>query len=123
MVRFVLLAAMLVLLPQPRLPAAEPPLSETQKIERLIAHVGQLEKAKFVRNGVEYDAASAAKFMRAKWEAMGADIKTAAEFIEKIASKSSTTGKPYLIRFTDGKERKSGEYLTEQLQGLEAKPE
>lgn len=108
-------SAMLVL----RLPAAEPQLSETQKIERLIAHVGKLDGAKFVRNGVEYDAASAARFMRAKWEAMGADVKTAAEFIEKIASKSSTTGKPYLIRFADGKERKSSEYLTEQPELLE----
>lgn len=98
---------------------ADEPLTETQKIERLMEHVGKLGKAKFVRNDIEYDAESAEKFMRAKWKAMGADIKTATEFIEKIATKSSTTGKPYLIRFPDGKERKSGEYLGEQLKLLE----
>lgn len=100
------------------LPVDEPAKTETQKIERLIEHVGKLGEAKFIRNDVEYDAASAEKFMRAKWKSMGSDIKTAMEFIEKIATKSSTTGKPYLIRFPDGKERKSGEYLIEQLKEL-----
>lgn len=121
MVRAFLIAAAFFLLPTVGLTADEPPLTEAQKIERLIEHVGQLDKAKFIRNGVEYDAASAARFMRGKWEAMGSGVKTAQEFIAQIASKSSTTGKPYLIRFADGTERKSGEYLTEQLRLLEAK--
>lgn len=115
---FLIAAILTVSAPLIALSAEEPAKTETQKIERLIGHVGKLGKAKFIRNDVEYDAASAEKFMRAKWKAMGADIKTATEFIEKIASKSSTTGKPYLIRFADGKERKSGEYLTEQLKTL-----
>lgn len=87
-------------------------------IEGLIEHIANLPEAKFVRNGVEYDAKTAAKFLRGKWESNSSDIKTATDFIEKAASVSSTTGKPYLIRFKDGKETKSGEYLLEQLRKL-----
>lgn len=44
------------------------------------------------------------------------------DFIEKIASKSSTSGKPYLIRFNDGREVQGGEYLRAKLAKLEAPP-
>jgi len=94
------------------------PPTERQKIEALIAHVESLQDAKFVRNDREYDAKTAAKFLQAKWDANAAEIKTAEDFIEKVATKSSTTGKLYLIRFKDGGEMKSGEYLLEQLKKL-----
>ena len=68
---------------------------------------------------MEYDAATAAKFVRGKWEASAAEIKTAKDFIEKAASISSTTGKPYLIRFKEGKEVKSRDYLLAELEKLE----
>ena len=101
-----------------RTSAAEP-LGEKQKIEALIKHVEALNDTKFVRNGVEYDAESAGKFLRAKWAANESEIKTAKDFIEKIASASSTTGMPYLIRPKDGKEIKSGEFLLAKLKKLE----
>jgi hypothetical protein len=94
-------------------------MTETQKIEALIKQVEGLKDAKFVRNGSEYDAKTAAKFLRRKWEANKADIQTAEDFIEKAASVSSTSGKPYLIRFQDGTETKSGDYFHAQLKKLE----
>jgi tRNA C32,U32 (ribose-2'-O)-methylase TrmJ len=99
--------------------AQEKPTTEKQKIEALIKHVEGMKDAKFVRNDKEYDAKTAAKFLRGKWEAKEAEIKTAKDFIEKVASASSTTGKPYLIRPKDGKEMKSGEYLLAELKKLE----
>jgi hypothetical protein len=99
--------------------AQEKPTTEKQKIEALIKHVEEMKGAKFVRNGTEYDAKSAAKFLRGKWEANAATIKTAKDFIEKVASVSSTTGKPYLIRPQGGQEMKSGEYLLAELKKLE----
>jgi hypothetical protein len=99
--------------------AGEAPATETQKIESLIKRLEGLKDAKFVRNGSEYDAKTAAKFLRGKWDANKADIKTAKDFIEKAASVSSTTGKPYLIRFKDGTEVPSGEYLQADLKKLE----
>ena len=102
--------------------ATVPAGTEANKIEALIAHVEGLADAKFVRNGIEYDAKTAGAFLRGKWDANQSKIKTAEDFIEHAATKSSTTGKPYLIRFTGGKEVKSGEYLREQLQRLKMTP-
>jgi hypothetical protein len=46
------------------------------------------------------------------------------DFIEKVASVSSTSGKPYVIRFKDSHEVKCGDYLKEELKKLEKdKPE
>jgi len=42
-------------------------------------------------------------------------IASAEDFINKVASVSSTTGKPYLIKFSDGREVKCGDYLKERL--------
>ncbi len=103
-------------------PAAEMSAAERQKIEALIKHVEALKDAKFVRNGSEYDAATAVRFLRGKWDAQRAEIKTAKDFIEKAASVSSTTGRPYLVRFRDGREMKAGDYLKAELKKLESSP-
>ena len=91
---------------------------EKGRIEGLISHVENLKDAKFIRNGSTYDAKSAAKFLRGKWQANEKAIQTADDFIEKAASISTTTGKPYLIQFSDGREVKCGEYLKEELKKL-----
>jgi hypothetical protein len=103
--------------------ADEKPTTEKQKIEALIKHVEGLKDAVFVRNDKEYDAKTAAKFLRGKWDSNKSDIKTAKDFIEKAASVSSTTGKPYLIRRKGGKETKSGDFLRAELKKLEQPPE
>ncbi len=103
--------------------ADEKPATEEQKIEALLKHVEDMRDAKMVRNDREYDAKTAARFLRGKWEANEAGIKTAKDFIEKAASVSSTTGRPYLIRFKDGKEMKSGAYLLAELEKLEKSAE
>ena len=100
-------------------PAADKPTTEKAKIEALIKHVAELKDAKFVRNDQEHDAKTAAKFLQGKWDANSAEIKTAKDFIDKAASKSSTTGKAYMIRFKDGKEQKAGDYLHAELKKLE----
>jgi hypothetical protein len=96
-----------------------PTLTEVQKIEALIAHLERLKDITFVRNGRSYSARTAARFVRGKWNANKAAIKTARDFIGKAASVSSTSGKPYLIRFKDGTERPSGDYLLAELEKLE----
>ncbi len=89
--------------------------TEKGKIEYLIKQVEGLKKAKFVRNDQEYDAPSAATFLKRKW-ANDKSIKTVEDFLTKIATSSSTSGKPYLIRFQDGKETKSIEWFQAELQ-------
>jgi len=92
---------------------------EKQKIEALLKHIDELKDAKFIRNGTEHDAKAAAKYLRIKWERSDSQVKTARDFIEKVATTSSTSGKPYLIRLKDGKDQNLGEYLTAELKKIE----
>jgi len=92
---------------------------EKQKIEALLKYVGEMKDTKFLRNGSTYDAKTAATFLRRKWAANASTVKTAREFIDKIATVSGTSGKPYLIRFNDGSEARSGDVLLAALQKFE----
>ncbi len=95
-------------------------LSERQKIERLMKHVETLTDAVFVRNDTEHTCLEAAEHMRDKWKWKNREISTARDFIRIAATKSSVSGKPYLIRFKDGREVKCGEYLAGELERIEA---
>jgi hypothetical protein len=87
---------------------------EKKKIEFLISSVENLKGAIFIRNGSEYDGKVAAKHLRMKLQNTSV-VQTADDFIRLCASKSSTTGKPYMIRSFDGKTLKSQEYFLEKL--------
>ena len=104
----------------PCLHAETAPPVEKEKIEALIAHLENLTGAIFIRNGTDYDARTAAKFLRGKWKSNDKEIKTAADFIAKAATASGTTGKPYVIRLKDGTETPCATYLTARLKKLEA---
>ncbi len=95
--------------------AAEAGPPEREKIERLLAFVASMQDAVFIRNGAEYPAAEAADHLRWKWEAAGARIRTAEQFIEEIATRSSASGEAYQIRLKDGVLVPAGEYLKERL--------
>jgi len=95
------------------------PAVEKQKIEALIKHVGDLKDAKFVRNGSTYEPSTAVRFLRGKWNANKAEVHSARDFIDKVASLSGTSGKPYLIRFNDGREIRSRDFLLTALQKIE----
>jgi hypothetical protein len=92
--------------------------AEKEYIGQLIEHVRTLESAVFIRNGEEHAPAEAADHLQRKWDYAADDISTAEEFIEQLASKSSTTGEPYRIRLADGTEQPSGQYLRERLAEL-----
>jgi len=93
--------------------------SERQKIEALIGHIGDLRDAKIIRNGWSYEPATAVRFLRGKWAAHDAEITTVGDFIDKVASVSGTSGQPYLIRFKDGRELPSREFLLSELKKIE----
>lgn len=99
--------------------ATTQPLSEHDKIEALIRIVQNLKDASFIRNGQAYDGKAAADHMRQKLDYAGKNVKTARDFIRLAASSSSVSGKPYLIRFKDGTEIKSADFLLNQLEHLE----
>ena len=64
--------------------------------------LGLIEQSgcEFFRNGTWYDAPRAQAHLRAKYDALSAtnQIKTAEDFIDKAASNSSLSGRPYQIR-------------------------
>ncbi len=103
-------------------PRPQKPLSETEKIERLIVSIEHLENATFIRNGTAYTAIDAAAHIRSKLKYAGNRIKTAEQFIEHLATRSSQSGEPYLIRFQDGREVQSAEFLRQELKKLEDQP-
>jgi hypothetical protein len=95
------------------------PLGEKEKIEALIKVVSQLKTAKFVRNGWTYSADTAATFLRSKWQANDSVVKSARDFIDRVATVSGTSGKPYLVRMKDGTEIPSRQFLFTELKKLE----
>ena len=98
---------------------AAPSPAEQARIERLIAYVESQTNIRFVRNGSAYSSADAAKFLRGKYKKMGEHVTTAQQFIEQIASKSSTTGEAYLIRFADGRQVPAARFLGDELQRMD----
>jgi hypothetical protein len=98
--------------------AIHPP-TEAEKIQMLITYVEQLKDAKFIRNGDEHTAKEAAKFFRKKLDRKEKEVKTARDFIAKCASVSTTSGKPYEIKFANGKILTTAEALTKELERIE----
>jgi len=104
----------------PRSGTPVPHLSEAQKIQALIHSVETLKGAVFIRNGTEYDGAKAADHLRRKLDYAGDRIQTADQFIDKLATGSSMSGKPYKIRFNDGRTVDSADFFHAELRKLEA---
>ena len=102
--------------------AAAPAPHEQVRIDKLIRHVEVQKGMKFIRNGTEYTCEEAARFLRGKMDSMGADVTSARDFIERIASRSSMSGKPYHVRFSDGRQMSSAQFLGEELKRLETAP-
>ena len=75
--------------------SAAPPAHEQTRIERLIQFVETRKGMKFIRNGTEYECAEAGKFLR---------------------------GKPYEVKFADGKTMLASQFLSDELKRLEGQP-
>jgi Family of unknown function (DUF5329) len=95
--------------------AGELPAAEERQIEALIARVAGMTDDAFIRNDRSYDAATAAEFLRRKWRRHAAEVRSAEDFIDRVATGSSTTGAPYRIRLGDGRELPCATVLREEL--------
>lgn len=92
---------------------------ESRKIDYLIASIETLENAEFIRNGKAYHAKDAADHLRLKRRKAGSRVRTAEDFIKYCAAGSSMSGKPYQIRFSDGRVVLTEEYLGQKLSEFE----
>ncbi|RLA09403.1 MAG: hypothetical protein DRQ60_03555 [Gammaproteobacteria bacterium] len=85
-----------------------------EEIEYLLQSVGQ-SGCIFVRNGSEHSSENAESHLRLKYRKGKKYAKSAEQFINRLATKSSWTGNVYYLS-CEGEERRSvGEWLTERL--------
>lgn len=88
------LSAALVLLAL-AFPAGAP--AGTQEEIRHLLHTIEQSGCLFLRNGMRYDSTEALEHIQRKYANVRSRVNTAEEFIEYAATKSSMTGKAYLV--------------------------
>lgn len=86
-------------------------VSEFQNDLNLLMNSLESCECKFVRNGTEHEPKEAREHMERKLKATDGKVQTIPNFIEYIGTKSSVTGKPYLVKFSDGKTVESAVWL------------
>ena len=101
------LLALLVLLLSLATARADPLHDEIAYLIDFVRH----SPCTFIRNGTEYDGAKAADHVQAKYDYYKSDIKTVEDFIERAASKSILSGKPYEVRCADGKVMPAADWI------------
>jgi hypothetical protein len=69
----------------------------------------------FLRNNTEYSAIKAESHLRMKYRNAVRYVSSAEDFITRIASKSSWTGKAYQIQCPDKESQTSAQWLSDQL--------
>jgi hypothetical protein len=90
------------------------PVAEQTKIDFLLGEVKN-SPAIFIRNGSEYPASRAAAHLLSKLNFAGRRVQNARQFIVGIATHSEASGKPYEIRWPDGRRQPLAEWLLERL--------
>lgn len=90
--------------------AACDPSDTTAAIDHLVESV-RASDAEFIRNGRSYDGDRAARHMQRKAEHFDERIDSPESFIELAATRSELTGRPYRVRFADGKETTTARWL------------
>lgn len=98
----------------------------SHEIEKLIEFV-RTSDCTFYRNGRWYEAVKAAEHINQKYQYVQKRglINTAEDFIKYAATKSSFSGKPYIVQCADGEAMQCATWLTtalEQLRESKIKP-
>ncbi|MFN0184217.1 MAG: DUF5329 family protein [Aquabacterium sp.] len=100
---------------------AAPSAAEQARIDKLIEAVGTKQDMVFIRNRSEYNPKQAAEFLRRKLRSMGGDVQTCEDFIVMIASKSTTSGELYRVRYADGRVVPSEQFMRDEMARIERK--
>lgn len=96
---------------------APPALAEASLVDTVDYLLRQVAESNyvFIRNGKDHDSEDAAKHMRRKYEHFSDEIATPEQFIDRSATKSMMSGKRYRVRFPDGEEMDTADWLLEEL--------
>lgn len=71
---------------------------EETRVDNLLIAVGKQEQLIFIRNGSEHNATEAESHLRLKLGKTKKRLKTAEQFVDNVASKSSITGTAYQVK-------------------------
>jgi hypothetical protein len=114
--RSVIAAALLIFL----LPFAAQADEVPAEIDYLLAAIGSSD-CTFIRNGSRYDAEDAEAHLRMKYRRGKRYASTTEKFIERLASKSSMSRKPYFIECVNAEKVESGIWLEQRLEEFRAR--
>jgi hypothetical protein len=101
--------------------ASAAPLTDAEKIEALIVAVEARSDLQFIRLETAHTAGEAGRMLRVKLAFAGDRVKTVDDFIDHVATRTQS-GKPYFVRFPDGVELTSAEFLRQELKRIERAP-
>ena len=90
---------------------------QEKEIEQLLSFVGD-SGCDFIRNGKRHESGEAESHLRMKYSKARRYIDDAQDFIDRIASKSSWSGKPYQVQCPEQPARSSGPWLHAALQDI-----
>ena len=95
---------------------AEPPIKVQTEVNFLLGFV-EGSGCEFYRNGTWHDSKAAQSHLRDKYKYLVASnlVNTAEEFIERAATESSFSGKPYEVRCNGGATMTSNQWLRKEL--------
>lgn len=98
------------------------PVAQTEhdKILRWMRAVEGLDGAKFIRNGSPHTPAETAKHLRKKLDAAGDWVRTAYDFLDGVASRSSLSGESHLVEYPDGRRIPAADCLRAELARIES---
>lgn len=88
--------------------------TKNDEISYLINSVGK-NGCVFIRNGERFSGKEAREHLRSKRKRNAHLIHSAEDFIEKIASRSSTSGQPYMISCRGKEQQTANEWFTRLL--------
>jgi hypothetical protein len=88
---------------------------EVARVDKFLVALGQEKELVFIRNGREFEVTRAVNHLKRKLKSQANKLATAEEFIDHIASSSSISGKPYLIRRPGGQNEEAKPYFQELL--------
>ncbi|NDJ56897.1 YfeK family protein [Enterobacteriaceae bacterium 4M9] len=113
-------AAMLALLMLT--PAAWAKLSahEEARVEAMLGALSEQQGLVFIRNGSEHTREEAVSHLRLKLKNTRNRINTADQFIDKVASSSSITGKPYTVRISGKGDENASVFLHRLIEQTDA---
>jgi hypothetical protein len=88
---------------------------QTSEIERMLEAV-RSSGLVFLRNGKDATAAEAAEHLRKKWRQTTPPITTVQGFLNRVASRSSSSGKSYQVKLADGSKVEANVWLRGQIE-------